>query len=271
MASSTTEFAPAHDGLKQLRRRWKPTGAPRAAMLLVHGIGEHSGRYEHVGGAFADAGIDVLAHDQRGFGQSDGPRAFVEDFDEFLADLQLLIGDRRSLDVPVILMGHSLGGLIASAYLVSNRPQPDLAVLSSPALAANMPRWQRVLAPALGTVVPRFRVAADFDGSILTRDPEVGAAYESDPLRVSASTARLGREILRAMNDVEAGLERIELPMYILHGDADTLIPPSASEPLGDLPNATRRVWPGLRHECLNEPEQDEVIAAIVEWLDDNI
>ncbi|MEM1332601.1 MAG: lysophospholipase, partial [Actinomycetota bacterium] len=234
----------------------------------VHGIGEHTGRYEHVGAAFAAAGIDVLAHDQRGFGLTEGRRAFVTDIDEFLDDVEALLGERRTLDVPVILMGHSLGGLVATAHLVSDRPQPDLAVLSSPALDAVAPAWQRTAAPVLGRVVPKLHIRADFDGSVLSRDPDVQRAYEADPLRVDGSTAALGRAILRSMATTGERLERLRVPTYVLHGDEDTLVPPSASEPLASLPGVTRRVWPGLRHECLNEPEQDEVIGEIVGWID---
>lgn len=270
MISSTTDIGTTHDGLEQLRRRWSAE-SPRAAMLLVHGIGEHSGRYEHVGSAFAEAGIDVASFDQRGFGLSAGRRAHVETFDEFLADVEDLLDERRMLDVPVVLMGHSLGGLVATAYLVSDRPAPDLAVLSAPALAAEIPRWQRVTAPLLGSILPNLSIPADFDGSVLSRDEAVQTAYEVDPLRVASSTARLGRESLAAMRQVNAGLDRITVPTYVLHGSDDTLVPPSASEPLAVLPNVTRRVWPGLRHECLNEPERDDVIAEIISWLDGHL
>jgi alpha-beta hydrolase superfamily lysophospholipase len=268
VTQSTTEMSGTSSGLEQLRRHWTPTGNPRAAMLLVHGIGEHSGRYEHVGAAFADAGIGVLAFDQRGFGASGGRRAYVDSFSEYLDDVETLIAERRALDVPVVLMGHSLGGLVAISYLVSDRPQPDLAVLSSPAISAEIPAWQRVLAPVLGTVLPRLKVPADFDGSILTRDEAAQLAYESDPLRVAWSTARLGREAFRAMKTVGVTLDRLRLPTYVLHGGSDTLVPPAASEPLASLPNVTRRVWDGLRHECMNEPERGEVLDEIVAWLD---
>lgn len=267
MINSTTEFATTHDELKQLRRRWQPAAPARAAMVLVHGIGEHSARYEHVGAAFAAAGIDVLAYDQRGFGLTGGKRAHVDQFDAYLDDLEPLIAEQRATGLPLILMGHSLGGLVATTYLVSGRPQPDLAVLSSPALAAEVPRWQRVLAPALGTVTPGLRIPADFDGSVLSRDEQVQREYEQDPLRESVSTARLGREILRTMASTSKSLDRLRIPTYVFHGSSDTLVPPSASEPLGALANATRKLWDGLRHECLNEPEQDDVIAAIVSWL----
>jgi lysophospholipase len=265
--SSTTETATTFDGLEQLRRRWVPGGDARAAMLLVHGIGEHSGRYEHVGAAFAAAGLDVLAFDQRGFGESGGRRGHVDDFDDFLNDVKALIDDRRTLELPVILLGHSLGGLISATYLVSDRPQPDLAVLSAPALAAELPRWQRIAAPVLGSIAPSLSIPADFDGGLLSRDEAVQVAYETDPLRVPSSTARLGREILSAMRSTGEALDRINIPTYVLHGSDDALVPPSASEPLALLHNVTRREWSGLRHECFNEPEQDDVIADVVAWL----
>lgn len=237
-------------------------------MLLVHGIGEHTGRYEHVGAAFAAAGIDVLAHDQRGFGRTTGRRGHIDSFDHFLDDVDELLTERRTLSVPVILMGHSLGGLISTTYLVSNRPQPDLAVLSAPALAAEVPGWQRVIAPIAGTILPRLKIPADFEGALLSRDVEVQTAYEQDPLRVATSSARLGRETLSTMATTRDSLHRLRVPTYVLHGADDQLVPVEASAPLAELDGVERRVWPGLRHEALNEPEQSEVIAEIVAWID---
>lgn len=240
-------------------------------MLLVHGIGEHSGRYEHVGQAFAAAGIDTLSYDARGFGQSEGRRAYVEHFDEYVLDVADLLAERRAVGVPTILMGHSLGGLVVSTYLVGDHPQPDLAVLSAPALEAEIPTWQRALAPVLGRVAPRFHIKADFNGSVLSRDETVQREYDEDPLRVDGSTARLGREVIGAMKRTSALLDRISIPLYILHGKDDVLVPPSASVAIGRLPNATRKLWPRLRHECLNEPEQDQVIADLVGWLNTHL
>lgn len=263
----TVAFGATADGLTQLRRRWA-TPRARAAVLLVHGIGEHSGRYLHVGQALSAAGFDVLAADNRGFGQSGGRRAYVHDFSEFLDDVEALLVERRTLGLPVVLVGHSLGGLISTAYLVSGREGPDLAVLSAPALQAQVPRWQRLLAPALGRLLPKLFVPAPIAGSLLSRDPAVAEAYVKDPLLVAGSTAGLGKAVLEAMQTTAASIDRIHVPVYVLHGSADELVPPQASEPLAHLPGVVRRVWPGLRHECFNEPEQGEVLAEVVAWLD---
>ncbi len=233
----------------------------------MHGIGEHSGRYEHVGAKLSDAGYDVLSYDQRGFGASGGRRAFVSDFSEYTDDVADLLAERRELGVPVVLMGHSLGGLIVATYLVGRNPQPDLAVLSAPALAAEIPRWQRLAVPVLSRVAPRLHVKSDFDGSILSRDESVQQAYDTDPLRVDGATTSLGRQIMSAMASTSTSIDRIAVPTYVLHGSDDMLVRPAASEAIGQSAWVTRKVWPGLRHECLNEPEWPAVVDGITDWI----
>lgn len=263
-------FGATRDGFTQLRRHW-PATKPSAAALIVHGIGEHSGRYNHVGAHMAARGIDVAAFDNRGFGQSGGRRAFVKSFSQYLDDVEDRLAERRELGVPVVLLGHSLGGLICSDYLTSERPQPDLAVLSAPALAAEVPSWQRMLAPALGRIAPKTFIKSKIEGDLLSRDPAVGIAYESDPLVFGGATAGLGHELFTAMARVNEALRKLRVPTYVLHGAEDRLVPPYASEPLGELKGVTRRVWPELRHECMNEPEQDQVLNEICDWIDSQV
>lgn len=263
-------FAGTRDGLTQLQRRWRPvdSDAPaRSAVLLVHGIGEHSGRYDHVGRFLAEHGHDVMAFDARGHGQSGGRRGYVETFEEFLDDVEDLVVERRQLGLPVVLFGHSLGGLVSTSYVVRGRPAPDLLVLSAPALRAVVPRWQTVMAPVLAKTVPKFFVKSDFDPAILADDVTVQEDYVTDPLRVGGATARLGDQIFRAMASTSAALEQISMPTYVLHGSADELVPAEVSRPLADLDSVTYRSWPGLRHECLNEPSHLEVLKEIEVWL----
>lgn len=240
-------------------------------MLIVHGIGEHSGRYEHVGSFFADQNIDTFSYDQRGFGQSGGRRAFVKSFEQYLDDAQALLERQRPAGLPVILLGHSLGGLVVTNYLVSDRPQPDLAVISAPALEADVPAWQKLFAPVLGRLLPKQHVPSKIDGTLLSRDVDVQDAYVNDPLVVAGATAGLGNEIFKTMASTSATLDRLRVPAYVLHGAEDRLVPPSASLALGELEGVTRKVWDGLRHECMNEPEQAEVLADIGTWLDQQL
>ena len=250
-----------------MRRRWETPGA-KAAILIVHGIGEHSGRYVHVGDFLAARGFDVLAYDNVGFGQSEGPQAFVASFDYYTDDVQALLAERKELGVPVVLLGHSLGGLIAATYLVDDRPQPDLAILSSPALEAEVPKWQRYAAPIIGRFFPKLFIPNKIDGAVLSRDVAVQEGYLNDPLVIAGSTASLGRAIFATMPVTAAAIGKIQIPTYVLHGEDDELVPAKFSEPLAALPNVTRRVWKGLRHECFNEPEQNEVMAEMTDWLD---
>ena len=266
-----TDLTATRDGLTQLQRRWLPApepDGPRSAVVLVHGLGEHSGRYEHVGQFLAERGHDVLGFDNRGFGQSGGARGHIDRFDLFLDDIEDLVVERRQLGVPVVVVGHSLGGLMAATYATSDRPQPDVLVLSAPALGAEAPRWQRVAAPILARVAPERFVKSEIDPSILSADPAVQRAFRDDPLRVAGGTARLGDEIFTTMASTRAAIDRISMPTYVLHGSADRLVPSRHSRPLADLPNVTYRLWTGLRHECFNEIGREDVLDELAAWLD---
>lgn len=249
-------------------RAWPPPGSPRASMLIVHGIAEHSGRYEHVGAFFTEAGLAVHAVDLPGFGHSGGRRAYVDSFDRYLDVVEERLAAIRLPDVPTVLYGHSMGGLIALAYCLSERPAPDLAVLSAPALDANVPTWQRKGAPLLGRLVPRLPVASPIDGDQLSHDPAVGEAYFADPLVVTSTTAALGAELFATMAATRGRIGRLTVPTYVFHGGADTLVPPQFSAPLQEVPVVTRRLWPTLRHEAHNEPEYREVLGEVLGWLD---
>jgi alpha-beta hydrolase superfamily lysophospholipase len=266
----SVRFGQTRDGVKQLKRHWKPA-TPKAAIVLVHGIGEHSGRYLHVGEFLALRGYDVIAFDNRGFGESGGRRAHVDDFEQFLDDIEDQLAEQRALGVPVILFGHSLGGLMSASYLEASRPQPDLAVLSSPALGADVPRWQRIAAPILGRLVPSVFIKGEQMNGLLSRDEEVEKAYHEDPLVILGATAGLGRAIFERMAEASADMNKISVPTYVFHGEDDELVPQTSTLPLADVPSITYRSWPTLRHECMNEPEKFEVLAEVGDWLDSQI
>ncbi len=251
------------DGTDELVRRWPPVGEPWASVVLVHGLGEHSGRYERTGALLADAGLAVEAFDLVGFGGSGGRRADVESWDTYLDQVADHV---EAAERPVVLLGHSMGGLIALEYALTRRPRPDLLVLSAPGLGGGK-AWQRRLAPILAKVAPTATIPTKIEGSQLSRDPEVGAAYFADPLVLTVATARLGAELFAAVDRTLAAIDRLDLPTLVIHGGADTLVPPQTSLPLAGLPTVERRLYPKLRHEAFNEPEGPKVVADVVAWI----
>jgi acylglycerol lipase len=266
------------DDLELRTLRWRAAGTPRAHVLLIHGIAEHAGRHARVAARFALAGIETHAFDLRGFGGSAGRRAYVGRWSEYQDDLedQLTAVRATARELPVVLYGHSMGGLIALGYVLADpaRPAPDLLVLSAPAIAAVVARWKRDLADVLGRILPRMEIPNDLPAGGLSRDPQVEVAYRSDPLNVHRTTSRLGMELFHEQGRVQAALGRIgalPTPTYVLHGSDDPIVPLSSSASLERRENVTRRVYPGLRHETHNEPEASAVIDDTTGWIEKSL
>jgi alpha-beta hydrolase superfamily lysophospholipase len=268
--ASTTERIRAADGTELLVRHWASQGTPPwATVIIVHGIAEHSGRYEHVGDRLAAAGAEVLGYDLRGFGASGGPRASLDRWSQLHDDLaELLTAARASLPArPVAVYAHSMGGLIALGYALSDQPRPDAFVLSAPAIEASIPAWQRLGVRTLSVIAPRATLPNRIDGAVLSRDPSVGGRYIADPLTVHATTTRFARLAFAEQDRVIAGIDRLDVPTLVVHGGDDRLVPTASSERLERLPVVTRRVVPDLRHELHNEPEGLDVVDQIAAWL----
>ena len=251
-------------------RTWPAPPTPKANILLVPGLGEHSGRYEHVGRYLSDAGFRVASLDLPGNGRSGGRRAYMESIDLFLDALELASGDFGN-DLPFVLMGHSMGGLTSLTYTLADRPKPDLLVLSAPWLGDKLPEWQRRLVLVLGRFAPKLEIPNPIDGSELSRDPAVGEAYDTDPHNYAKTTLQQGVAIYDAIDWARANYEQLSVPTYLLHGVDDPLVSPKYTAPLGELDHVTRRLWPNLRHESLNEPEWEAVLGEVVDWLDDQL
>jgi acylglycerol lipase len=265
--------ARTRDGLELHTLRWPAATDTQAHLLLIHGIAEHAARHAHVATRFAQAGIETHAFDLRGFGASSGRRAYLDRWSGYHDDVEDQLAAIRAVSgrLPVVLYGHSMGGLIALGYVLADepRPQPDLLVLSAPAVAANVALWKRSLADVLGRLAPRFEIANDLPPGGLSHDGQVELAYRSDPLNYHRTTARLGMELFHEQSRVASRLARIRalpLPTYVLHGSADEVVPVSSSASLEGRENVTRRVYPGLRHEMHNEPEAVTVIGDTVAW-----
>jgi alpha-beta hydrolase superfamily lysophospholipase len=259
----------AKDDLELFTRTWTPEGDPTRGMLIVHGLAEHSGRWGHVARFFVDQGYAVTAFDLRGHGQSGGTRGYVGSFSDYLDDVQSLVeSDMVRTDLPWAIYGHSLGAFISAYYLGEDRPHPNAAVLSSPALAAEIPAMLRAAAQVLGRVAPKIALPNPIDGGQLSRDEAVGDAYFSDPLVYTKATTGMALQTFNAQDRILEVIKSITTPTLVIHGADDTLVPPSASAPLASVESVERKVYPGLRHEMHNEPEQAQVLSEVAAWLD---
>jgi alpha-beta hydrolase superfamily lysophospholipase len=243
--------------------------------LIVHGLAEHAGRYASVAGALTADRIDAHGYDLRGFGRSAGRRGHIDHWQQHHDDLEARITALRSEHpgLPLIVWGHSMGGLIACGYVVSpeTRPLPDLLVLSSPAVALELPGWKRALVAGLANLLPHMRVSNGRLSHGLSHDPAIGEAYDNDPLLVPASTTRFGHEGLREQRRVREALGRLQampVPTYVFHGSEDPIVPVSASEPFGAMGNTVRHVHEGLRHETHHEREHEMVLGEALAWID---
>jgi alpha-beta hydrolase superfamily lysophospholipase len=263
------------DGTILRTLHWPIQGEPWAVALIVHGIGEHAGRYATVADALAADRIDVRGYDHRGFGASAGPRAYVQRWSQLHDDLQEMVTATRAErpDLPLILWGHSMGGLIACGYLLAPvaRPLPDLLVLSSPALDATVPAWKKQVAAVLAGALPRMRLSNGAVAQGLTHDTAIETAYAGDPLRIGSTTVRFAHEGFQEQARVQAAIAAIDampVPTYVFHGSADPVVPVEASAALGAKRNVIRHVHEGLLHETHHEPERTLVLAEAVAWLD---
>jgi alpha-beta hydrolase superfamily lysophospholipase len=272
--SPSISAAQMADGTNLRTLHWTPVGEPWAGAEIVHGLGEHGGRYDNVAEALTGAGIDTWSYDHRGNGGSGGPRVYVERWSILHDDLEARLRALRDAapDRPLILYGHSLGGLVACGYVLSGQERllPDALVLSAPGLDADLPGWKRSLAGVLTGILPKLRIANGLPQGGLSRDATVREKADADPLCTDKSTVRWGAEAFAEQDRLRAllpGLAAMPVPTYVFHGSADPVVPVSASAVLEGKGNTTRRIHEGLRHECHHEPEHADVMAEVVAWL----
>lgn len=253
---------------------WHPGSEPAGVVVLLHGYAEHSGRYSHVAAALNSAGYAVYALDHYGHGKSEGPRANVNRFSQLVTDIDRLVrlAAAEHAGLPVFVLGHSMGGLLAVAY-VTSEVRYDLAglVVSAPALdiAVGSPA-EKVAARVLSGIVPNVAVTP-FDSGPISRDPAVVAAYDTDPLVYRGKIKiRTGAETLATVDKVRTQLAKVDIPTLVMHGGDDQIALRSGSQRLADgvsTEDLTFKVYEGLYHEIFNEPEKDDVLADVVRWL----
>ncbi|WP_067840095.1 alpha/beta hydrolase [Nocardia lijiangensis] len=258
-------------------RAWLPETETKAVVVLVHGIAEHSGRYAHVGKRLADAGFAVYALDHLGHGKSAGSKANIGSMAGSADNVEgmLEIAAREQPGVPKFLLAHSMGSLIV-LYLATRAPIDVTGiVLSAPPLDIPVGNpVQRLVAPVLSRLTPNLGVLK-LDSSMISRDPAVVAAYDADPLVYRGKLpARTGTEILNATDTVKKRLDKLTVPLLVLHGTADVLAAPSSTD-LIERGAASKDLtvirYDGLYHEVFNEPEQDRVLTDVVTWLEEHI
>jgi alpha-beta hydrolase superfamily lysophospholipase len=260
--------------LQIYHQAWLPEGETKAALMVFHGFAEHSGRYMNIVNRFVPLGYAVYALDHSGHGRSAGPRACVDSFDDYadtVAEFSRLVGAQQK-GKPVFLVGHSMGGLIGALHLISRQDELMGAVLSGPGVKVpdNVSAFTISIGKILSALVPRAGILK-LEEEAVSRDQAVLQAYRNDPLVYHGKvTARLGAEMLRAMRRVESQASVITLPLLILQGTADRLVPPAGAQMLYDrVSSADKKLifYEGFYHEVFNEPEHDRVLADVESWL----
>jgi len=261
-------------GLRLAVRSWHPEGEARAVIVILHGIAEHCGRYAAFAESLTKLGFAVESFDFHGHGKSEGPRAYTRFFEDWLMDVDLLLDRVRGRydSTPVFIFGHSQGGSIALLYAISRQPRIRGLILSAPTVMVStlVPVFLQKLSVLAAVLLPKLPVLR-LDSTALSRDPEVVRDYEQDPLVFRGRLRmRTGAEIFRATGLIRRHMEKIELPMLILHGSDDRVVDSEGSRLLVESVasrDKTYKLYPGFYHELLNEKEKDVVIRDILEWL----
>jgi len=272
---------PGVSGVNFFQRAWLPR-EPVRAIAVVHGFGEHSGRYEHLGAWFARHGAAVFAFDLRGHGRSAGRRGHVDHFSEYLDDLETFLD--HVLDQvpgrPITLVGHSMGGLIAAALAVERRPRVQSLVTSGAALALppDLSSLKRLLARGLRPIVPRMAMDAGLDASAICSDADVVRRYVEDPLVHSKTTPAHAVATFDQIARLDNAGARVDVPMFLAHGGSDRLCTPEGSRRFyqslpgaaGDNtgPRAELRIYPQSAHEIFNDVEYKTVFADVLDWIE---
>jgi alpha-beta hydrolase superfamily lysophospholipase len=253
---------------------WLPETEPKAVIMLVHGLGEHSGRYLNIVNHFVPMGFAVYGMDHPGHGRSDGIRKYVDRFEDFIETVKAFFERIQGWQAgkPIFLLGHSMGGLIGAVYLLDHQAGLKGAILSGPSVKKpdSISGITVFIAKMLGVLMPRFGLVETAPDEV-SRDPAVVQAYISDPLVYKGkTTARLAAEVLKALKRISREAGKITLPILILQGGADLIVNPAGAQMLYDsISSADKEIstYGGLYHEIHNEPEHFKVLLDIEAWI----
>lgn len=259
--------------------QWYPAGEPKAVVLVVHGMGEHMGRYKHVIHELVERNYAVFAIDHRGHGQSDGTRAHIENFRYYVDDLELLYKTAHESHptLPVFILGHSLGALISFHFLLRHQDKLRGAVLSGPAfvVGADASPMLKRISHFLMRVVPALPILPPTGDNMLSHDPDIDRLWKEDPLTYDGSVrVSMGNQMMVAAEAALQRMDEIRLPFLVMHGEEDKMAGPSGSQKLykeAKSQDKTLKLWDGMYHEIFNEVGKEEVIRTAADWLDAHV
>ncbi len=261
-------------GVRLYFRGWRPDMSPETVIAIVHGFGEHSGRYVNIIHHFVPRGYAVYAFDLRGHGRSPGPRGHINSWQEFRGDVVAFLQTVREYEdaTPIFLYGHSMGGLIVLDYALHHPEGLRGVIASGPVLAQpGVSPILLFLSRVLSRVWPTFSMNTRLDATALSRDPDVVAAYQADPLVHSTASARLGTELTRTVELVMSHADAWRVPLLILHGSEDRLAPPEGSRAFFEAVKYADKAYveyPGGYHEPHNDLQREQVLADIERWIE---
>ncbi len=272
---STGSFR-SESGASVFYRHWRPAGPARAVVLILHGLGEHGGRYRHLVAALAQAGYLVYAHDHQGFGRSGGARGFVNCFQDYLDDITqvVMMARRRNPGLPCCLYGHSMGGMLGLHYLMEMPGAVDLAAISAPALQPQLDplnRFLKQLLVLLHRVWPTLTMPQPGSQDGLSRDVREVHLAMSDPLGVHHRNARWVVEIFATMQEVTDRAGEVRLPILMMQGMADVVVLPAAAQAFFhrlSSADKTLHLYEGYYHELHNDLGRERPIGELIAWLD---
>ncbi len=259
-------------------KQWLPEGTPKAVVVIVHGLAEHSGRYEHVAAFLNAGGYAVVGFDLRGHGRSEGKRIYIDRFREYVDDLKTLIDSLPASmqALPLFILGHSMGSTVTLSYLVHETPTVAGIILTGTTIipGADIPSVLISLSGVLGKLFPKLPTIA-LDSRLICRDEHIVKSYNDDPLVSNDKIpARTGAELNSEFGIIQSKMGRISVPMLIMHGSEDKISNPQGSQLLFDSISSDDKelkIWPGLYHELLNEYEKQQVMKTISDWMDARI
>lgn len=267
----------SRDGIDFFVRGWEPDVKPKAVVALIHGHGEHVGRYEHVAKAMTDAGYIFAGFDLRGHGKSGGLRGHFPSLDTAFQDIKqfLIFLTQRYPSLPQFIYGHSLGGLLVLTYALQHKTGLKGVIATGAGLRSQVhdQKMKVTLAKVMGSIAPTVLIPTGLDNTVLSHDPQVLDAYVKDPLVHDRISLAFGKAGLQATDYAWAHAEEFPVPLLIMHGTADRNTYSHGSSDFAKLaskknPDVTLKLWDGMYHEVHNEPEKAQVIQFMIDWLD---